>query len=122
MWYDDPIFDDAIELVGSVALRGDAWRRLQALKEESGEPVHIIKVAGTSFRAAAIRAAMNAGVGAAELVAEPTNAHDSNAFMVMLGGHHVGYIPRGSAVPTGRLSVVSIGVPPCVHVWLASFT
>lgn len=66
-----------------------------------------VAVAGTSFRQREINAAIgrhpvvtiegDSEVIAAdfELVAEPSNAHDSRAVKVMFGRLHVGYIPKG---------------------------
>ena len=116
-WYDDPIFDEAHEQVGDVVLRGDAWRRLQAIKVEI-TPTRIIKAVGTTFRSAEIVAVMREGVETVELVAEPTNAHDPNAVKVLLNSRHVGYLARGSSV-VGTLRVVSVGVSPVAHVWVA---
>ena len=119
-WYDDPVHDDACELVFGVPLRGDSWRMLQALKEKGVVPTALIKVVGTTFRKASIEAAMKDHVYDVHVEAETTNKHDENAMKILLGPHHVGYLRRGSSVPSGALFyVVSIGVTT-PHVFLVA--
>ena len=114
-WTDDPAFDDALEIFDGRRFYGDDWRRLQRLREDA--PIaRVIGVAGTCHHAPAIARAVQQGVGEAALVPEPENPHDAKAVRVLLdGAHHVGHLPRGSAVPTTRVRVCHIGP----GVWLA---
>ena len=58
VWYDDPHFDDAAETIGGRRFRGDAWRRLQQLREAGVRFDTAIAVAGVSFRREAVAAAV----------------------------------------------------------------
>ena len=62
MWYDDPIFDEEVEHVGQHRFVGDAWRRLQELREAGVTCKDVFSVAGTTFRAAAVEAVLKEGV------------------------------------------------------------
>ena len=78
----------------------------------------VVRVAGISFRAAAIAAATREGVHSAALVPEPDNPHDGRAVKVVLNGvHHVGYLPRGCAWDARAARVCHVGP---TAVWLAA--
>ena len=119
MWYEDPIFDDAVERVGAHRFVGDAWRRLQQLRDAGVTCTDVFSVAGTTFRAAEVEAVYNEGVRDAVLVPEPTNPVDPNAVKVLVNGRHVGYVPRARAASTrGSVYVCNVGVSPQPHVWV----
>jgi hypothetical protein len=99
-WTDDPIFDDATETVAGVTVHGDAWRRLQRLREEYGCRGEVVPVAGITFYA-------GAQYGRVQLVPEPTNRWDPNAVKVMINGVQVGHVPRGRVVPPGPVCVLA---------------
>jgi hypothetical protein len=63
---------------------------------------------------------MRAGLGHTTLLRELHNAHDKDAICVMIGQHHVGYVPKAltASIKCGPAHVVSIGDEPA-HVWLA---
>ena len=69
------------------------------------DPSDDMTVAGVSFRAnyPANLLALDAQIGkdkkagVATLVREPENPHDKNAVMVLVGGKHIGYIPKDRA-------------------------
>ena len=57
-------------------------------------------VAGESYRQAELQRVVGSAhtrLVTAQLVREPTNAHDRNAVRVEVGGNHVGYLPRDLA-------------------------
>lgn len=112
-WYDDPLFDGESETVSGHDVRGDDWRRLQELRERSGKVVQLIKVAGTTFRLAAVPKGRDVTI-----VSEPENKFDSNAKRVEVDGEHVGYIPRGGRVIEGPVSLFKAGMTPYPHVWV----
>ena len=60
-WYDDPIFDEEVERVGQHRFVGDAWRRLQQLKEQGVKCNDVFSVAGTTFRASTVQAVVEEG-------------------------------------------------------------
>ena len=62
-WYEDPCFDDMHEAVGGKCVRGDAWRRLQFLRER-GVAGELIAAAGTTFRAEGVRRGAKRGARA----------------------------------------------------------
>jgi len=120
MWYDDPIFDEEVEHVGQHRFVGDAWRRLQELREAGVTCKDVFSVAGTTFRAAAVEAVLKEGVRDVVLEAEPTNRFDKNAVKVLVNGHHVGYVPAVRAASTrGPVHVCNIGIASQPHVWLS---
>ena len=120
MWYDDPIFDEEVEHVGQYRFVGDAWRRLQELREAGVTCEDVFSVAGTTFRAAAVEAVLKEGVRDVVLEAEPTNRFDKNAVKVLVNGHHVGYVPAVRAASTrGPVHVCNIGIASQPHVWLS---
>ena len=120
MWYDDPIFDEEVEHVGQHRFVGDAWRRLQELREAGVTCEDVFSVAGTTFRAAAVEAVLKEGVRDVVLEAEPTNRFDKNAVKVLVNGHHVGYVPAVRAASTrGTVHVCNIGIASQPHVWLS---
>ena len=120
MWYDDPIFDEEVEHVGQYRFVGDAWRRLQELREAGVTCEDVFSVAGTTFRAAAVEAVLKEGVRDVVLEAEPTNRFDKNAVKVLVNGHHVGYVPAVRAASTrGTVHVCDIGIASQPHVWLS---
>jgi len=47
-WFDDPCFDHEAETVGAYTLTGDAWRRLQSLRERGVACSRVIAVAGVT--------------------------------------------------------------------------
>lgn len=55
-WFDDPSFDDMVEVVDGTTFKGDDWRRLMRLKEES--KVQVVPVAGITFRQDALEMVM----------------------------------------------------------------
>jgi hypothetical protein len=113
-WFDDPIYDNEEAKVGNKVVRGDDWRRLQALRA-NGVMGEMITVAGTTFHAEAVKRAK----GCVALVREPTNVYDPNAVRVEIGGEHVGYVPRGTTVsPDAVAHVLKMGMLPKPHVWL----
>ena len=120
MWYDDPIFDDAEEVVDGKRFRGDDWRRLMRVKE-ANPAAKVLSVAGVTYRRTAIEKMTST---MATLVPEPDNKHDPNAIRVEVGGQHVGYVPRGASVSPHRdcdqqtAPVVKWGLDP-PFVWIA---
>ena len=120
MWCDDPIFDEEVERVGEHRFVGDAWRRLQRLKEAGVKCDDVFSVAGTTFRAASVKTVLEEGVRDATLEPEPTNRFDPNAVKVLVNGRHVGYVPatRAASVRTGPVHVCNIGTAPNPFVWL----
>ena len=115
-WFDDPSFDGMVEVVDGKTFKGDDWRRLMRLKEES--KVQVVPVAGIMFRQDALKMAME-GPQSPTLVPEPENEYDPNASRIEIGGHHVGYVPRGKPLsPDSRAHVCEWGLEP-PHVWLA---
>ena len=115
-WFDDPSFDDMVEVVDGKTFKGDDWRRLMRLKEES--KVQVIPVVGITFRQDALKMAMG-GPPSPNLIPEPENEYDPNAIRIEIGGHHVGYVPRGKPLsPDSRAHVCKWGLDP-PHVWLA---
>ena len=118
-WTDDPVFDTAWEDVGGgVIVRGDAWRRLQRLREEHGCAGEVLRVAGPTFRADAVHHAASHGGDDVRVVPEPTNAADTNARKVVVSGSHVGYLPRGCALSSGPVRLLCVGTAPVPHCWL----
>ena len=116
-WTEDPAFDGAWELVDGAVVHGDAWRRLQRLREEHGRAGEVVRVAGPTFRAEAVRRAAALGGDDVRIVPEPTNAADKDARKVVVAGLRVGYVPRGRAL-SGRVRLLSIGTAPVPHCWL----
>ena len=117
-WVDDPCFDAMEEVVDGRLFRGDDWRRVTRIRERAA--VRIVAVAGTSFRAAAVAAAMRGRGARVALVPEPANPHDREAVAVHVNGEHVGYVPRATRVaPGARVHLCKWGVAPAPHVWLA---
>ena len=115
-WHDDPVFDHMVEVVDGKTFKGDDWRRLMRLKEDS--KVEVVSVSGVTFRKDALKSAMGRPPSPT-LVTEPENEHDANAIRVEIGGNHVGYIPRGKPVsPDARVHICKWGLDP-PHVWLA---
>lgn len=61
---------------------------------------------------------------AAELRPEPTNKYDSNAVMVLIGGHHIGYIGRELAAiyqePLTRLTRAGVAPMTRARVWASA--
>ena len=55
-----------------------------------------------------------AGLGHTTLLRELHNPHDPNAICVMIGQHHVGYVPKAltASIKCCRAHVVSIGHEP----------
>ena len=119
-WYDNPIFDEEVERVGQHRFVGDAWRRLQQLKEQGVKCHDVFSVAGTTFRASTVKAVVEEGVRNATLEPEATNPFDPNAVKVLVNGRHVGYVPavRAASVRTGPVHVCNIGTAPNPFVWL----
>jgi len=121
-WFDDPCFDHEAETVGAYTLTGDAWRRLQSLRERGVACSRVIAVAGVTFRKQAIEQALREGAGTASLEAEPQNRYDKHAIKVCLGGKHVGYVPASMAAqmcaPSLTPYVCSIAGGSTPHVWL----
>lgn len=118
-WYEDPCFDDMHEAVGGKCVRGDAWRRLQFLRER-GVAGELIAAAGTTFRAEGVRRGTKRAREGTRLVPEPDNPHDPRALRVEVGGEHVGYVPKGKQLPSPCpcAHVVTIGDAPAPHAWL----
>ena len=105
------------EAVCGVVVAGEAWRRLQSLRETHGSPKSVLRVAGVTFRKDALAAVVD---DACEFVPEPSNPHDPAAIRVEVGGQHVGYVPRGVPLAAGNPRLLSIGtIYP--HVWIAFF-
>ena len=116
-WYEDPIYDNMVETIDGKTFKGDDWRRLMRLKEES--TVEVVPVAGISFHQQELKTAMIGAPSAPRLVPEPTNVHDPNAIRVEINDHHVGYIPKGKPIsPDSRAHICKWSLDP-PHVWLA---
>ena len=116
-WFDDPSFDDMVEVVDGKKFMGNDWRRLMSIMEETNK-VRVVPVAGITFHQDSLKIAMK-GPPSLALVPEPENQHDSNAIRVEIGGNHVGYVPRGKNVsPDSRAHVCKWSMDP-PHVWLA---
>ena len=111
-------FDDMVEIVDGVRFQGDAWHSLQTFKEAGTPVTRVLRVAGTTFRRAAIEQVVQEGVTSTQLVPDPTNAHDPNAVKVLVNGWRVGYVPRGEDVPT-RAAVCHVAAAPLPMVWLS---
>ena len=112
-WYDDPIFDDTAEVVDGAFVQGDDWRRLQYCKDEAGGEGEVVKVAGTTHAASAVRHVV---ARRAAIVPEPENPYDKTALRVEVDGTKVGYVPRGKAVPVNAVArVVKTGMEPQPH-------
>ena len=125
LWFEDPIFDTTEETENGKAVRGDDWRRLMCLREQAaarGAKGEMVAVAGTTFRAGAIERVLRRGGGGQDsvrLVPEPENPHDRAAVRVEINGEHVGYIPRGKALPLqATAQVVKMGAFQAPYVWL----
>ena len=98
-WYDDPVYDFFEEAIEGRSFKGDDWRRMMALRERTAARLHVVPLAGTTFHAQGIKAALDGSARSVRLVAEPHNAFDANAVGVHIGAHRVGYWPRGNKAP-----------------------
>ena len=117
-WAEDPVFDAATEVVGDVTVRGEAWRRLHRLREDSGRVGVVVRVAGPTHYVPAVRRARERGGDDVRIVPDPTNAEDANAKRVLVAGEHVGHVPRGYALPPGPVHLLALDTRPVPHCWL----
>lgn len=105
-----------------------SWLQWPSLKPTTRERGRWQTVVGESYRQDALEAVAGGrdddGVlvrcVTAQLLAEPTNQHDRDAIMVLVGGHHVGYIPKDETStwhPTLE-EFASLGRPVTTRAWL----
>ena len=122
-WYDDPLFDDTIEVLpDGKRVCAEDWRRLQRMKEDAaarGKTGEVISVAGTTFRSAAISSLDTHTPGKVSLVPEPENPVDNGALRVEIDARFVGYMPKVKRVsPDATARLLKHGTGGQAHVWL----
>ena len=113
-WYEDPVFDEFEEVYAGETFRGDDWRRLTALKEMGLEEV--VHAAGTTFRTESLKEAVESKSMSASLEAEPSNKYDKLAVKLLVGGRHIGYVPRSKRIRRdASIGICKMGMLPKPH-------